>query len=270
MNLTLSLQGRKLCLGWLFGGICMAAAVAADLAPTRHFKTAQLGGEAASSAVQSIANWAVDSNNNGNLPFVILDKQQAKVFVFHANGKLRGAAPALVGLAVGDHSVPGIGDRKLEAIRPDERTTPAGRFVAALDHNIKGHEILWVDYDTAISLHPVVPGTTEERRTQRLATPTPLDNRISFGCINVPSDFFKNVVSTAFAGTNGIVYVLPETVPAKTFFGAYDVDSSTPNVDGVKATPKHERRRSLGASTCNPCSPDSLNTGSWPGMTAKE
>lgn len=227
MNLSHSIRGKNLCLGWLLAGILTTATVAAESAPPRLFKTAQFGGESASPAVLSIANWAVDSNNNGNLPFIILDKQQAKVFVFYADGKLRGAAPALLGLAVGDHSVPGIGDRKLSAIRPDERTTPAGRFVAALDHNILGHEILWVDYDAAISLHPVVPGTAKERRAQRLATPTPLDNRISYGCINVPPVFFKNVVSTTFAGTNGIVYVLPETVPAATFFGAYDVNSST-------------------------------------------
>jgi hypothetical protein len=32
------------------------------------------------------------------------------------------------------------------------------------------------------------------------------------------------VVRPAFTGTNGIVYVLPETSPARTFFAAYDVD----------------------------------------------
>lgn len=226
MNLSHSNRGKNLCLGWLLAGILTAAAVAAESAPPRLFKTAQFGGETASPAVLSIANWAVDSNNNGHLPFIILDKQQAKVFVFYADGKLRGAAPALLGLALGDHSVPGIGDRKLSAIRPFERTTPAGRFVAALDHNLHGHEILWVDYDLAISLHPVVPGTTQERRAQRLVSPTPLDNRISYGCINVPPDFFKDIVSTTFAGTNGIVYVLPETVSASIFFGAYDVNNS--------------------------------------------
>ena len=36
------------------------------------------------------------------------------------------------------------------------------------------------------------------------------DNRISFGCINVPLAFFENVVSRAFKDTTGVVYVLPE------------------------------------------------------------
>src|SRR5674476_1663356 len=62
------------------------------------------------------------------------------------------SARALLGSALGDDSVPGIGDRKLSSIRPEERTTPAGRFVAALGLNLGGAEILWVDYDGAVSM----------------------------------------------------------------------------------------------------------------------
>lgn len=180
--------------------------------------------ESASQDARQVANWVVDSGDNHGMPFVIIDKKEAKVFVFYADGLLRGAAPALLGLALGDDSVPGIGDRKLSTIRPDERTTPAGRFVAALDRNLHGGEILWVDYDNAISLHPVVTTNLKEQRAQRLATPTPLDNRISYGCINVPAEFFKNVVSAALKGTNGIVYVLPETRASRQVFASYDVD----------------------------------------------
>ncbi|GAC1319689.1 MAG: hypothetical protein NVS3B11_08460 [Collimonas sp.] len=160
------------------------------------------------------------------MPFVIIDKKDAKVFVFNADGRLRGAASALLGLARGDDSVPGIGHRKLSSIRPDERTTPAGRFVAALDRDLRGKEILWVDYDSAIALHPVITTNIKERRAQRLATPSPLDKRITYGCINVPALFYKNVVSPAFRGTNGIVYVLPETRSAQKVFASYDVDES--------------------------------------------
>jgi hypothetical protein len=177
----------------------------------------------ASKEARHVAHWVVDSGNNLNKPFVIVDKQGAKVFVFDAQGTLRGDAPALLGLAIGDHSVPGIGTKKLSAIRPEERTTPAGRFVANLDKNLKGAEMLWVDYDTAISLHRVVTGTARERRAERLASASPSARRISYGCINVPVQFYENVVSPAFTGTDGIVYVLPETRPAREVFGSYDV-----------------------------------------------
>ena len=170
-----------------------------------------------------VADWAVDSGDHQGMPFAIVDKAAAQVFVFGADGVLRGTAAALLGLAVGDDAVPGIGDRKLSSIRPEERTTPAGRFVAALDRNLHGGEILWVDYDTAISLHPVITSNAKERRAERLSTPSPLDNRISYGCINVPADFFLQVVRPAFKGTNGVVYVLPETRTPQTVFASYDV-----------------------------------------------
>lgn len=174
-------------------------------------KRANFERESASHQARREADRVVASGDNHRMPFVIVDKTDAKVFVFYADGRLRGAAPALLGLAIGDDAISGIGYRKLSSIRPEERTTPAGRFVAALGINLHGKEILWVDYDGAVSIHPVVTTKPEERREQRLGTPTPLDNRISYGCINVPAKFFNNVVRPAFAGTNGIVYVLPET-----------------------------------------------------------
>jgi len=201
-----------------------ASAAETQPAPTVRPKRANFEQARASQEARHVADWVVDSGDNGSMPFLIVDKSDAKVYVFHADGRLRGAASALLGLAIGDDSVPGIGDRKLSTIRPEERTTPAGRFVASLDRNLHGGEILWVDYDAAISLHPVITSNVKERRAQRLATPSPLDNRISYGCINVPADFFKSIVSAAFKGTNGIVYVMPETRSAQKIFASYDVD----------------------------------------------
>ncbi|MGA2400386.1 MAG: hypothetical protein ABSG91_01615 [Syntrophobacteraceae bacterium] len=190
-----------------------------------HPKRANFEREHKSRDAQHVADWVVDSGDNRGMPFVIVDKVDAKVFVFDADGRLSGAAPALLGLARGDDAIPGIGDRKLSDIRPEERTTPAGRFVASLGYNLHGKDILWVDYDGAVSLHRVITTNPKERRLQRLATPTPLDKRISYGCINVPAKFYDNVVSPAFTGANGIVYVLPETRSnSETFALYYDVE----------------------------------------------
>lgn len=195
-----------------------AVDAAAQLA---HPRRANFKHSNASQDARQIADWVVDSGDNRTLPFVIVDKKEAKVFVFYADGRLRGAAAALLGSAVGDDSVPGIGDRQLSSIRPEERTTPAGRFVAVLDRNLHGKTMLWVDYDAAISMHPVITNNVQERRAQRLATPTPDDNRISYGCINVPSEFFEKVIGPAFYRTNGIVYVLPETRESRQVFALY-------------------------------------------------
>jgi hypothetical protein len=187
-------------------------------------KRAGFAQESASEDVRHLADWVVDSEDSHQLPFLIIDKRNAKAFVFNAAGQIQGASPVLLGSAKGDDSVPGIGQRKLSTIRPDERTTPAGRFAANLDRNLLGEEILWVDYDAAISLHRVVTSNAKERRAERLASPATEDNRISYGCINVPNRFYEQVVSPVFKKANGIVYVLPETRSARDMFGSHAVD----------------------------------------------
>lgn len=186
-------------------------------------RRAGFGRERPSTEATHVANWIVDSGDNQGLPFMLVDKGNARVLVFDAGGQLQNAAPVLLGLARGDDSSPGIGERKLSSIRPEERTTPAGRFVASMDRNLHGQDMLWVDYETAISMHRVITTKPGERRAQRLESATPDDNRISYGCINVPVRFFDKVIRPTFSGTNGIVYVLPETRSAREVFGSYDV-----------------------------------------------
>ena len=161
-------------------------------------------------AAKEMSDWVVRSKDNKNMPFAIVDKVEAKVYAYDVNGKLQGEAPVLLGLAKGDYAPPGLGDKPLSQIKPEQRITPAGRFVARMGRNHKGKQILWVDYDEALSLHAVV-NVPRDRRPQRLASETPLDNRISFGCINVPKPFFKDVILGKFSGTASVVYILPET-----------------------------------------------------------
>jgi hypothetical protein len=179
--------------------------------------------EAPSAEARHVADWALDSGDHAGQPFVVVDKAQARVFVFDGQGKLQGAAPALLGLAIGDAAVPGIGQKPLARIRPEERTTPAGRFVGSLELGLKGEEILWVDYDGGVALHTVPPGAPTDRRLQRLASTRAAEHRITFGCINVLGAFFTGVVAPLFRGRPGVVYVLPETRPAREIFGSYDV-----------------------------------------------
>ncbi len=195
--------------------------VAPPAQPARH---AEFGNENPSRVARHVADWVLDSGDNKARPYAVVDKKAARVYLFEADGRLRGAAPALLGIAIGDHSAPGVGDREMSSIPLKDRTTPAGRFEAGIGKNFSGKEILWVDYDAAISMHPVINTKPAERRPHRLATETPLDNRISFGCINVPIPFFKTIVSPAFATYGGVVYVLPEVLPLDKVFTTYDVD----------------------------------------------
>ena len=171
---------------------------------------ADFAAEEASGDAHRLADWVIGNGDAHGLPFVIVDKVAARVLAFDGNGRLRGSAPVLLGLARGDVSPPGIGSRRLADISPAERITPAGRFEAGFGLNPAGKDILWVDYDAAISLHRVVTSNAAERRLQRLATVSIADNRISYGCINVPVAFYDQVVRPLFGPARGIVYVMPE------------------------------------------------------------
>ena len=211
------------------GLICLGASAAAEAVEPTGPRTADFHAQPASRDARAIADWVVRSSDNQGAPFVIIDKQAAKVFMFGAEGRLRGATTALLGAARGDDSVPGIGERKLSTIRPEERTTPAGRFVASLGSDLGPKDVIWVDYDAAISLHRVVTSNVRERRLQRLASRTLQDKRISYGCINVPARFFDRTIRPEFLHSSGVVYILPEVKSLASVFPAYAI--------AVKATP---------------------------------
>jgi hypothetical protein len=199
----------------LVGAVLSAHAAMAREGRPPH---ADFGRAAASQDAHRLADWVIAARDNASQPFLIVDKRQARLYVFDAAGHLRGDAPVLLGLGHGDDSVPGIGERKLADIKPSERTTPAGRFVGEPGRNLRGEDIVWVDYDAAVSMHRVLTSNPKERRLQRLASPTVADNRISYGCINVPAAFFDALVKPTFASNDAVIYVMPETRPLSTTF----------------------------------------------------
>jgi hypothetical protein len=176
--------------------------------------------------VRHVANWTVHTRDHQNKAIVIVDKKDARLYVFGRSGKLEGTAPVLLGSAIGDYTVPGVGDRPIGQVLPHERTTPAGRFIAEIGMNMRGEDVVWVDYDSAVSMHRVLTTNAAEHRLERLASPTVQDNRISYGCINVPRDFYETVLSPAVRTTGAIIYVLPETGTPQQVFGSYDVEYS--------------------------------------------
>jgi hypothetical protein len=178
-------------------------------------------GPPVSQTVIDLAGWVIASGDNRELPFAVVDKDTAQLLVFGADGKLQGLAPALIGSAVGDESAPGVGDRELKDIPAEERTTPAGRYLAAYGPAAGGERVLWVDYATAVSIHPVsATAPKKERRKQRLASPTAEDNRITHGCINVTSAFYTKTVRPIFK-KGGVFYILPDSMPVKTAFPGF-------------------------------------------------
>ena len=176
------------------------------------------GTEEASDDVRIVADWSLRSGNSLKMPFVILDKKEAKLFLFNAGGQLLGAAPALLGAAVGDKDFEGVGNKTLSNIPPEQRITPAGRYVGWGGKYLGKGKYFWINYKAGLAIHAVVnpPG---QRRLERIVSPDPREHRISWGCINVPTTFFNAEMRRVFAASNGIVYILPENMPASEFFG---------------------------------------------------
>jgi len=187
-------------------GLASGAAQAAVPAVTE----VDFQGQAASAEARRVAQWAIDTRNAQGKPYAVVDKKDARLFVFTADGLLVGAAPALLGSTKGDLSAPGLGQREPSALLPHERTTPAGRFDSQPGRNHQAEAVVWVAYDEAIAIHRLRPAPANERRPQRLASPTPDDNRITLGCIVVSEAFYDGVVAPTLGRRRGVVYVLPD------------------------------------------------------------
>ena len=175
------------------------------------------GGASASSAsaelsapAHTLLQWIARDADNQGRPFIVIDKRQARLWVFDGQRRLLADAPVLLDSATGDTSAPDIGTRPLSRIQDHERTTPAGRFPLEPGENLKGTDIFWIDYDAAVSLHRVRSAHAGERRLERLASPTADDNRISYGCVNVPAAFYDRELRPRFSRGQGFAYVLPE------------------------------------------------------------
>lgn len=208
---------------WVVMGAMMSLSwsVTATVGPTpQPAPQIDWAGAAASTDARYAAARILATANNEGRPFVIVDKKDARMFVFDAGGRLIGASAALLGLAAGDHSVPGIGERPLSRILPHERTTPAGRFLSEPGRNLQGETVVWVNYNEGLAIHRLRPGNSYQQRLQRLASGSPGDNRASLGCVIVPVAFYETVVAPLLGKNYGVVYVLPESLPVSAFLDA--------------------------------------------------
>ena len=177
----------------------------------------QLPAPLETNAIRALAAQVFASGDTHGRPFLIVDKVAAQVVAFDAGGAVLGTTPALLGAARGDVPPADIGSRTLAQIGPADRITQAGRFDARIGRDLH-EDVLWIDYASGLSLHRVVTTSRIEHRLMRLATPTPDDNRVSFGCINVPRIFYETVVAPLFRPADGVVYILPEQdTPEETF-----------------------------------------------------
>lgn len=178
----------------------------------------------------------VSQNDNQGKQFIVADKQAGTLTLYTPQGQQITSTPALFGKATGDSiSI--------------NNATPSGRYDMNL---IDGAKIDGKGYGSSaqalsvngrlqennagnVAIHRVLP---IENRQAKLDSATATDNRVSHGCINVPSSFYDIHLDRQ---QDTVVYVMPETDAGKTGVFATQVEqtpqaeTTTPAVD--KTTP---------------------------------
>jgi len=168
---------------------------------------------AAFSAGAQVISRPVAGDANDARPFAIVDKRQATLSVYAADGTLVGRAPALLGLTPGDQEPASSRGKDPLALKVNERVTPAGRFEAQPGHNLSGERIVWIDYEASLAIHRLRPAPASQRRPERLASANLQDRRITLGCVVVDPAFFDRVVLPTLGNGKSLVYILPEREP---------------------------------------------------------
>lgn len=163
-------------------------------------------------AAQVTARPVADDAHDGR-PFAVVDKRLATLSVYDAGGRLLGRTPALLGLTPGDAEAPTARGKAPEALTPQERITPAGRFEARPGRNLGGERVVWFDYGAHLAIHRLRPAPAGQHRPQRLASTHLQDRHITLGCVVVDPAFFDQVVLPALGSGPGLVYILPEREP---------------------------------------------------------
>ena len=168
---------------------------------------------ATASASAQVISRPVAADAQDGRPFAIVDKRQATLSVYAADGSLVGRAPVLLGLTPGDQEPQSSRGKDPSALKVNERVTPAGRFEAQPGRNLNGERIIWFNYETNLAIHRLRPAPASQHRPERLASANLQDRRITLGCVAVDPAFFDEVVLPTLGSGKSLVYILPEREP---------------------------------------------------------
>lgn len=147
-------------------------------------------------------------------PYILVDKPNATGYVIGADHRIQAKFPVLLGRVRGDH--PNTVNVRVDSPSSQGATTPAGVFRLSrkqlTDRDLEEYNdnIFRLEGPGAggNSIHETWRGELGMRE-QALATPTPEDNRVSWGCVNVSRDIFESHVKQLPSGT--LVWITPES-----------------------------------------------------------
>jgi hypothetical protein len=195
----------------------------AEFSASAYARTVDVGDAPVPNSVLGVANHALNRGNG--LPFTVIDKPNAKLYAFLKDGRMVGSSSVLIGATKRDALTPSWGTQTLDEMKETDKVTPAGVFTGRFSLSSEYGSTISLEEtespSTFVAIHRTYLGTPSENRLARYATPTPEDNRVSYGCINVPSSFYDNVLTLNFKGKSQI-YVMPDNSDARAFFNIQD------------------------------------------------
>lgn len=147
-------------------------------------------------------------------PYVLIDKPNATGYIIGADHRVQATFPVLLGRERGDQ--PNTVNVKIDSPSARGATTPAGMFRLSRERLTEKD---FEEYNDNIfrlegpgtggnSIHETWRGELTSRE-HALATPTPEDNRVSWGCVNISKGVFETHVKQLPSGT--VVWITPET-----------------------------------------------------------
>lgn len=176
------------------------------------------------------------NGDNANKPYIIADKKGGAVHLFDAQGNLLATTPALFGKNISDTTRAGATPAGKFTIK--YASTPAKGYGGTVQALANSSGQLVQSSIGTVSIHRTYTANSAENRPARLASKSVTDNRVSNGCINVPSSFYDAHLDSAF---DGYVYVLPETKASPYRPRGSDITTTTQRATELRAPTRAEK-----------------------------
>jgi hypothetical protein len=205
-------------------------------------------------AARLTANWIMASGAHEGRSFLVADKNAGTLYAFGSDGKLIEQTAALYGESKADELTPEQWKVSVDKMRTADKVTPAGRWTVGLQPDSERGWTMDFEGGEGLAIHAVYLGNPKETRAQRLVTETAEDNFITYGCINVPKDYFERVLKPNFGDKHGLFIIPHQEANTERVLGIVAADMA-PQLVERKVTlpagaPKRERpsgrRRSKG------------------------
>lgn len=183
----------------------------------RNDGKADLNGRQVSSNAQRVIDW-IAAQNRPSDNSLIVDPATGRLYVMKG-GKVVADAPALFGKQGIAEADARIINANVDETTDDMKVTPSGRYAARMEPDADyGSRITFLRGDAAnaspYAIHRVYLGNPKDRRQQRLDSASPLDNTISYGCVNVSNEFYDQVLRKLDFSGDTFTYLMPSD-PAK-------------------------------------------------------